>query len=173
MTEQGKITSFSKNHFYFLSNFYPCEIEFDGHKYRSVDHAYQAAKCEDDEHLGRSYFRLMPNPLHSRGFRKDFYRKKSNWNDLRDAVMEELLRTKFKDEILRRKLLETEDREIVAESTQIWHRTRHDMYWGVCVCSKHKSTGQNKLGELLMKIRAEMGICDNISNSFSDMKIKK
>jgi len=37
------IKRFHEDHF-FLSNFYPAEVELDGLRYRTVEHAYQAAK---------------------------------------------------------------------------------------------------------------------------------
>jgi hypothetical protein len=33
----------------FLSNFYPCEVEFEGDTYPSAEHAYQAAKTIDPD----------------------------------------------------------------------------------------------------------------------------
>ena len=39
----SKIDSFSKE-YRFMTNFYPCEIEFDGNIYSSVEHAYCASK---------------------------------------------------------------------------------------------------------------------------------
>lgn len=32
-----------------LSNFWPCKVEYDGHKFKSVEQAYQYAKAVTDE----------------------------------------------------------------------------------------------------------------------------
>lgn len=42
------IASFSGSN-RFLSNFWPCSVEFEGHTYPSVEHAYQAAKTLDPD----------------------------------------------------------------------------------------------------------------------------
>jgi hypothetical protein len=42
-----------------LSNFYPCDVELDGDSYRSVEHAYQAAKTTSE--IERAWFRGAPS----------------------------------------------------------------------------------------------------------------
>lgn len=51
---------------------------------------------------------------------------------------------------MRKCLIETKDIQIIKEN--LWH----DMFWGVCICSKHKSPGQNIMGHLLMQIRRDL-----------------
>ena len=58
--------------------------------------------------------------------------------------MEDILRAKFKDPILAKKLKEIKE-PIVEENT--WN----DTYWGVC-----NSKGSNHLGILLEKIKKEL-----------------
>ena len=65
------------------------------------------------------------------------------WESVRDQVMERVLLSKFNhNPKLRLKLVATGDTYL--EETNDWN----DTYWGVC-----DGVGQNKLGELLMKIR--------------------
>ena len=52
---------------------------------------------------------------------------------------------KFKDPVLRKKLLATGDEHL--EEGNYWH----DTYWGVC-----DGVGKNRLGELLMTVRKEV-----------------
>lgn len=123
----------------FLSNFYPCEVGFAGIVYPSVEHAYQAAKTVDPEE------RQMILALPTAGAAKRAGRKltlREDWNDMRYHVMWELLLIKFKDPVLRNKLLLTAPEELVEGNT--WG----DTYWGVC-----NDEGENTLGKILIHIR--------------------
>lgn len=73
-----------------------------------------------------------------------------DWEDEKTKVMEKIIRLKFRKAYLKRMLLLTGDTKLV--HLTYWH----DTFWGVCACTAHKRTGQNRLGEILMKIRAEM-----------------
>lgn len=125
----------------FLSNFYPCEIFFEGNIYISVEHAYQAAKTLDQGE--RDWIRAAKTP----GEAKKLGRRvtlQAGWDATRVGVMRELLRMKFSNNVLKAMLVETEDAELVEGN--YWG----DRFWGVC-----KGRGQNKLGQLLMEIRKE------------------
>lgn len=74
---------------------------------------------------------------------------RSDWESVKDGIMENILRAKFKSKEMRDRLDSTKGHELI-EGT-LWH----DMYWGICICKKHNSTGKNMLGTLLMKIRDE------------------
>lgn len=127
----------------FLSNFYPCEIIYQSYKYANVECAYQAQKFKMN---GRWMFMRIKNPAlakklaqtHITKQRKDFHEQKLQ-------IMEELLREKFNQSWFRNKLLATGDRQLVEGNT--WG----DTFWGVC-----DGVGENHLGKLLMKIRAEL-----------------
>lgn len=71
------------------------------------------------------------------------------WEEMRVAVMEALLRQKFADPSLRRKLLQVPEEELVEWNT--WH----DTFWGRCTCTRCGGRGQNRLGILLREIRRE------------------
>src|SRR5262249_41436670 len=69
-----------------------------------------------------------------------------DWDAIKDEVMERAVRRKFDlHEELRTLLLATGD-EPIAESAP------HDYYWGV----GREGTGQNKLGKILERIRADL-----------------
>lgn len=125
----------------FLSNFYPCIIEYEGIAYPSVEHAYQAAKTTDIEI--RRKIASMDNVVAAKRIGKDLPLR-DNWENLRIPIMEELLRLKFSYNWLRKKLVDTGDTPLV--ETNWWG----DRFWGVC-----RGTGSNHLGRLLMKIREE------------------
>lgn len=127
----------------FLSNFYECKVRFEGVVYKSVEHAYQAAKLEEPAMrawVGRSFHaaqaKANAKTLQSQ-WRKD-------WLEVRVPIMEVLLRSKFSDPKLRERLIKTGDEEIVEINSH------HDQFWGV-----HNRQGQNQLGKLLMQLREE------------------
>lgn len=142
------ISSFREK-FAFLSNFHPAQIIYNGCKFATAEHAFQAAKCvkiSDELKIQQA-----PSPRMAKYLGRSIHLK-PNWDTERNKVMEEILRLKFCRPDLRQLLLETKNKTLV-EGNQ-WH----DTYWGVCNCSKHKSVGQNHLGKLLMKIRTEIQV---------------
>lgn len=135
------IASFSGPH-RFLSNFWPCHVELDGEVYVSVEHAYVAAKVTD------RVVRKLVSECATAGQVKRLGRKlhlRPDWEAVKLAVMEDLVRQKFTDPLLRELLLSTGQEELVEGNT--WG----DTFWGVC-----KGVGQNHLGRILMKVRAEL-----------------
>jgi predicted NAD-dependent protein-ADP-ribosyltransferase YbiA (DUF1768 family) len=69
---------------------------------------------------------------------------RKDWADVKLGVMEIILRSKFEDELLQWKLVETGTQEIIEGNT--WN----DTFWGVC-----NGVGSNHLGKILMKLRKE------------------
>lgn len=128
-----------RGQYFFLSNFYPCSIEYEGLTYFSVEAAYQAQKT-DDRLIKRKYSLLSAAEAkklsHKVEVRKD-------WNDVKVPIMRELLQQKFtKYPHLKEQLLATGDIEIIEGNN--WG----DIFWGVC-----EGKGENMLGKLLMEIR--------------------
>ena len=145
MEHNGKppITDFS-GEYAFLSNYYRCEVELEGVVYRSVEHAYHAAKTVDpDVRRAFSQTRLTP------GRAKKMSRKlevRSHWHDVRLEVMEKLIRDKFtRHPDLRMELVATHPAPLVEGNT--WA----DRFWGVFM-----GEGENHLGRILMKVRSEL-----------------
>ncbi len=137
------ITSFSGEN-RFLSNFYPCSVKLDGIMYSSSEHAYQAAKTLDKN--VRIIFHKHPLP--TAGQAKRLGRKlklRPDWESVKFSVMEDLLRQKFSNDYLGKRLLETGDAELIEGNSH------GDVFWGVT-----DKGGQNHLGKLLMKIREEL-----------------
>jgi N-glycosidase YbiA len=135
------ISSFTGDH-RFLSNFYPAEVELDGIKYPSVEHAYQAAKTTDKKERKQFHKRPLPTAAESKKLGKNLDLR-SDWEGVKLDVMKQLLIQKFAHPDLKEKLLETGDALLVEGN--YWG----DTFWGV---DKRKG-GQNHLGKLLMKIR--------------------
>jgi ribA/ribD-fused uncharacterized protein len=127
----------------FLSNFTAVAVELDGEWYPSVEHAYQAAKTSDM--TARQRFRVFgvtPGQAKRLGRRVAI---RENWEEVRVEVMRDLLRQKFEHPKLRAKLLATGNEKLVEVND--WN----DTFWGVC-----DGVGENRLGKLLMEIRAQI-----------------
>lgn len=126
----------------FLSNFYPADIFYDYHKYKSVEHAYQASKTFSNEQ--RFKIEVAPTAAAAKQLGQHVSLR-PNWDILRLPIMESLIRQKFAIPALRTLLIDTRDAEIVEGNW--WH----DTYWGVC-----NGKGLNHLGRLLMLVREEL-----------------
>jgi predicted NAD-dependent protein-ADP-ribosyltransferase YbiA (DUF1768 family) len=70
---------------------------------------------------------------------------RSDWEQYKPVIMENLLKQKFSQEPLRSKLIATGNCQLVEGN--YWH----DTYWGIC-----DGKGTNMLGKLLMEIRTEL-----------------
>jgi ribA/ribD-fused uncharacterized protein len=132
------ILAFDDAHEY-LSNFYPCRIVLDKKVYRTVEHAYQAAKTTDPDE--RRWVRVQSTPGKAKRAGKRITLRK-DWDKVKIKVMTELVRQKFEDPKLLRKLVNTRN-AYLAEGNN-WG----DMFWGTV-----NGTGQNHLGRILMSIR--------------------
>lgn len=144
MAETPQVIDRFVGRYRYLSNFAPASVRLADHWYPTVEHAYQAAKTYD--RVERTYVREAPTP----GIAK--YRGKSVtlsrfWDEERLGVMYDLLTQKFTTiEPYRLGLLSTGAAELVEGNT--W---RDYYYWGVC-----DGRGENHLGKLLMRVRAEL-----------------
>jgi len=134
----------------FLSNFYPCIVQFEGLNYPTVEHAYQASKST--EFFYRKLIAALPAEKAGLAKRRGRDIKlRRDWENLKVEIMFELLCTKFKQEPLKTKLLATGNTKLVEGNR--WH----DNIWGNCTCSKcSEISGQNWLGRLLMDVRGQL-----------------
>lgn len=127
----------------FMSNFSASEVELDGLKYPTVEHAYQAAKTADPTERRR--IREADSPSKAKKLGQQV-KLRADWEEVKLQIMEDLLIQKFSDPALKQKLLDTGDGYL--EETNTWG----DKFWGVC-----KGNGKNHLGKILMKIRKTLG----------------
>lgn len=142
------IYSFS-GEFEFLSNFYPCSVDYEGMTYDTVEAAYQASKTLDVNE--RYKIKGVPTPAIAKKLGRNVALR-SDWDTYKLEAMELLLRYKFNKDDFRKLLLETNDRELIEGN---WWG---DVYWGKC-----KGVGHNYLGKLLMKVRRDLSIVQNLS----------
>tara|TARA_X000000950_G_scaffold275091_1_gene360972 strand:- start:390 stop:827 length:438 start_codon:yes stop_codon:yes gene_type:complete len=128
--------------FDWLSNFFPCKVEFEGMLFQSSESAFQASKTLDMEE--RRKFTEFHAGKSKRKGKKLVLR--SDWDQVKIGVMKDILKCKFsQNPELKQKLIDTGNAEIIEGND--WF----DTFWGVC-----KGKGENHLGKLLMLIRKEI-----------------
>jgi len=145
------ITAF-RDEFRFLSNFWSAEVDWyscgANHTYSTVEHAYQAAKTDDEAQ--RELIQYANTP----GIAKRIGRTvhiREGWEEQKLVVMSLLLIQKFLNHVeLGKKLSNTGKRLLVEGNT--WG----DTFWGVDV---RTGKGQNNLGVSLMETRIEVVRC--------------
>lgn len=133
-----------KGDYRFLSNFYETPVEFEGIWYPTAEHAYVAAKSLDRAfriNISTSY--ITPAQAKRLGRTVDV---RNDWEQVRLRVMYDIVRFKFaNNRQLLQRLKDTGDAELVEWNT--WG----DTFWGVC-----RGEGENNLGKILMRVRAEL-----------------
>lgn len=151
-----KIEQF-QDQFRWLSNFWFCEVMFEGVKYPTVEHAYQAAKydklllshidIDGNKIYVRDVIRESEKPGQAKRLGKKF-KLREDWEQVKALIMKDLLREKFKNPYLREKLIATKD--WILEEGNHWH----DTFWGIY--PPGSGNGQNMLGKLIMEVREEI-----------------
>jgi len=135
-----------KGQYSFLSNFYPCLVEFEGMMYPSVEHAFQAAKTLDMDK--RKDFRVYPTPADAKHFGKKV-NLRPDWEDIKIGIMRQLVFDKFNRNIsdidLKQNLIDTGDIHLEAGNNH------GDRFWGTV-----KGEGRNELGKALMYVRDQL-----------------
>lgn len=125
-----------------LSNFYSCDVMYEGMLYPSSEAAYQAAKTTDVA-IRATFQGFTASESKKAGKRLAI---RDDWDAIKLKVMFDVCWDKFtRNPELQKKLLATGDRYL--EETNWWG----DTFWGVC-----KGKGCNKLGDTLMTIRERL-----------------
>ena len=131
---------------FMFSNFHPAPITLDRIEYATAEAAYQALKTDDRG------WRLQVAACASPGAAKRVGRKVPMTPGFdRLAAMERVLRTKFAPGTDWAATLVDSGAEELIE----WN-TWHDRFWGRCTCHRCAGFGENHLGRLLMRLRAEL-----------------
>lgn len=131
----------------FLSNFSAHGVELDGLYYPTVEHFFQAAKFTETDPLHAEAIRGARKPRDAANMGRDRgHPLRSDWESVKDDIMRRGVRCKFRTHPeIRELLLATGDEELV-------ERSPVDYYWG---CGEN-GTGLNRLGAILMEVRAEL-----------------
>lgn len=143
------MVSIFRGDYSFLSNLYSSEIDTGGRfVYKSAEHLYQATKCSSNE--DRAKIRNAETPKSAKIIGR-FVKTRRHWDVYKVNAMVGILRLKFKTKKLKRLLRATRGMQLTNQNYL------HDTFWGVCGCTKHKRTGLNMLGKILMFVRDENG----------------
>lgn len=145
------INSF-RDKYRFLSNFYPCRVNYFGTIYNSSEHAYMAAKTHDVGWKWKIVQAQTPGQAKRLGRQAPL---RPDWEQLKFSIMSGIVFAKFhQNPDLLKLLLETGDQELVEGNT--WG----DTVWGVC-----DGKGTNWLGIILMRVRKHFQEKNNAQNS--------
>lgn len=127
-----------------FSNFASFPIRVDGKVWPTSEHYFQAQKFEDEGY--RAKIRAEKSPMVAARMGRDRkFKIRRNWDSIRDDVMYKAIRAKFEQhEEIRKMLIETGDAKLI-------EHTENDSYWA----DGGDGSGENRLGELLMKLRAD------------------
>lgn len=131
--------------FFVFNNFSAHAVEFEGKLYPTSEAAYQAAKCTDPK--GKEEIRNARSPQQAKVFANEIYKnaKDPDWESKKVEVMERILRAKLSQHTeAAEALAQSGDEDIVEDSPT-------DYFWGEAA----DGTGQNMLGKLWVRIRAE------------------
>ena len=129
-----------RGEYFFLSNFYSAPITYNGLKFRNNEAAFQSAKCPL---RAAEFVNLTPSDAKKLGRHVDL---RPDWESIKDSVMYDICKAKFtQNPHLAVLLIET------GTATLIEGNTWGDRIWGVC-----RGVGENRLGNILMKIRSEI-----------------
>lgn len=141
------INSF-KDEYSFLSNYYPCEIRFNGIVYDSAEAAYQAQKCKNPK--DRLQFKGLCADDSKKLGRKVEIRE--DWEDVKEKIMYDIVEAKFyQNPELAQKLLATGNAYLMEGN--YWR----DQFWGVYPETGNVGEdGLNVLGQILMRVRANL-----------------
>jgi ribA/ribD-fused uncharacterized protein len=136
---------FYTHKFYVFDNFSAHAVEFDGQLYPTAEAAYQAAKCTDPK--GKEEIRNARSPRQAKVLANEVYKaaKDPAWGSKKAETMEKILRAKLAQHSEVAEVLAQSGNEDIVEGSPV------DYFWGAGI----DGSGQNMLGKLWMKIRAE------------------
>jgi ribA/ribD-fused uncharacterized protein len=135
--------------YYELSNFSPHGFQLDGAYWPTVEHYFQAQKFPSQPSY-QEKIRQTRSPKDAKTLgRTRMVPLRPDWEAIKDEVMRRALRAKFiAHPELMTMLLGTGERELIENAPS-------DYYWG---CGQ-TGTGKNRLGSLLMELRASLMVC--------------
>lgn len=137
---------FYGSEFYVLSNFSSFRLDWQAHDFDTAEHAYHWAKFLDAQTIrveimaARSAHQAFQIAQRNKNLRR------ADWDEIKVDTMRDILRAKVTQHpYVRKKLLETGDRDLIEDS---WR----DDFWGW----GPNRDGENMLGKLWMDIRTDL-----------------
>ncbi len=132
-----------------FSNFSGHPIELDGERWSTTEHYFQAQKFADP--VSQQRIRDAKGPGNAARLGRRLPGLRPDWEEVKEDVMLRAIRAKFtQHRQLRRLLLSTGDAELI-------EHTRNDRYWA----DGGDGSGKNRLGILLMQLRAQLRTEEN------------
>ncbi|GHO58965.1 NADAR family protein [Ktedonobacter robiniae] len=128
-----------------FSNFSRHGIDLDGAWWPTVEHYFQAQKFAGTPYANKIRIAFTPKQAADLG-RSRQHPLRPDWEQVKDEIMLKAVRRKFELHTQLRKLL------LATGAEELIENAPSDYYWG---CGSDGS-GQNKLGQLLMRIRMEL-----------------
>ena len=122
----------------FLSNFYPCKVEYEGLVYPSVENAYQASKTAP--HRRREFLNISPKEAKRKGKKVPLLQ---GWESKKVDIMRELIWKKFSEneelkEILRELEVLGEDGKVREKTLLLGiHGVRDEIGYGMILGTRH------------------------------------
>jgi len=128
-----------------FSNFSRHGFELDGLRWPTSEHYFQAQKFVGTPYLEEVRQAKTPKEAARLGRRRD-WPLRPDWDEVKDEVMRQAVLRKFEvNPEIQAVLLATADEDLFEDSPT-------DAYWG----GGADRTGQNKLGQILMEVRARL-----------------
>ena len=134
----------------FLGNFHSSQVKIKISTTQNIfptsENAFQASKCINSNDIEK-FTKCSALSAFYTGHKIAI---RSDWNDVKNIIMEKVIYNKFsQNEVLREKLLATGDAYLI-EHTPVKNR---DKYWA----DNKDGTGMNMLGKCLMNVRVRLG----------------
>ncbi|MBO0796009.1 MAG: NADAR family protein [Ktedonobacteraceae bacterium] len=128
-----------------FSNFSRHGVDLDGAWWPTVEHYFQAQKFAGTPYVEKIRIAFTPKRAAEMG-RNRKLPLRADWEQVKDGIMLKAVRRKFE--------LHAEPREILlsTEEEELVENAPGDYYWG----SGANGSGQNKLGKILMQVRASL-----------------
>lgn len=131
-----------RGEYYFLSNFYPVQLEYRGLIFKDSEAAFQSMKALDSS-VREEFVPLSKGKAKQHG---KVIKMRPDWEKIKIAVMYDVVRAKFtQSEYLKNKLLATGDAYLEEGNNH------GDKTWGTV-----NGYGKNYLGKILMLVRKEL-----------------
>lgn len=143
----GEIVGFYPREFFVFDNFAAFQVDWQGRRWPTSEHAYQAAHFFDtDPELVEEIANALSPHDALKLAKQNVHKVPEDWSEIKIEIMEDICRNKLQQNpYIQHKLLQTGDVPIVEDSPK-------DDFWG---WGKNRD-GRNELGKIWMRLREDM-----------------
>lgn len=129
-----------------FSNLFPSKITIDGKVYPSVEHYFQAMKFPNNPDYQEQIVAAKTGAAAKKLGATQVIPLRADWEQVKEEIMKKALKAKYTQNEGLKKLLLSTGTAVLQEASPT------DVYWGVGKSGK----GKNRMGVLLMEVRAEI-----------------